>query len=336
MADLSSGVRDLRRVQLGVEQYGYATPVTPTAQLVGMLDGVEDRNRVFVDEATGIMSAHRRTYDASVIANLSYDAGTEGATFEQLIYLLSMALKGDVIPTALGGGAYRWRYTPDLTNGDTPEIYTVRWGDNRYCWQAEGVCARSMSLGAESQAAWTLAAELFGDQKAPSAFADISYPTPLETILGQMTTIYIDDTWGGLGTNQLQGTLIGWGLEVPSFHDKFFQDGQLPPSGYGLASRALTLTLNFEFNANAVAEWLLARAGTMRFMRLQATGSIISGVQAKTVTIDLAGVYQSPDEALGERDGNDTLPLTLITVQDDEDSGMEWQMEVINTIDVYP
>jgi len=334
MADLTSGVRDLRRIQLGKETYGYAAAVVPTTQLVGMMDAVEERDRTFVDEASGIMSSHRRIYDGAVIAALSFDAGTEGATFEQLINLLAMGVKGDVVPAVVGVDGRRWTYNPDLANGDTPDIFTVRVGDNEYCWQVEGVAAHSLSMGAESRGSWTLTGDLFGDQLAPSAFEDITYPTPLETILGQMTQIYIDDTWAGLGTTPMQGTLIGWSVDIPGFHEKFFQDGQLTFSDYGLASRALTLRVNFEFNDNTVAEWLLWRAGTRRFIRIEGIGSVYEAPLRKTATIDLCAIYESHD-ALGERDGNDIMSLTARTVWDPT-SGREFQFEVINTIVAYP
>lgn len=335
MADLTSGVRDLRRIQLGVEQYGYATAVTPTAQLVGMLAATEERGRVFVEEASGIMSSHRRVYDTSVMANLAFEAGTEGATFEQLPYFYAMGLKGDVVPVALGGGAYRWRYTPDLVNGDTPEIFTLRYGDNRYVWESEGVAASSLSLGAESQGVWSLSATLFGDEMAGGAsFEDLNYPDPLETILGYLTTVYVDNTWAGLGDTVFDATLIGWTMDIPGFHPKFFQDGVESFSAYGLASRALSMTFNLEFNANAVAEWLLWKAGTRRFVRIEALGSLISGAQYHTSRFDMCAIMETPD-ALAERDGNDTMSFTLRSVHDPT-SQMEWQAEVINTVAAYP
>jgi len=335
------GIKDLRRIQLGVEIYGYGTPVTPTAQLVGGLDAIENRFRIFTSEASGVMSAHRRAYDQAIQAELAFDAGDEGATFEQIINFLSMALIGGVVPVPVGAAGYAWTFTPNLGAGNVPDIFTMRYGDNQRCWESEGVFATELALSAAFQEGWRLTSALIGDQMGEGAtFAPgITYPTPLETVLAQMTRLYIDDTWATLGTTPITGTLIDWGWTLPAFHPKFFQDGQLTYSDIGLASRALALELTFEFNAQAVAERLLWMARTPRFIRLEATGGVINaGVppDLKTVRLDMCVVYEGTDP-LDERDGNDTMRFTGRSVNDGTaQPGHEFQVMVLNTIDALP
>jgi hypothetical protein len=123
-------------------------------------------------------------------------------------------------------------------------------------------------------------------------------------------------------------------MEIPGFHPKFFQDGVESFSEYGLASRALSLTFNLEWNANAVAEWLLWKAGTRRFVRIEGLGSLIAGTDYNRVRMDLCCKAENPD-AMAERDGNNTMNFTLRTIEDPT-SGMEWTAEVITTRAAYP
>jgi hypothetical protein len=334
---VSGGIRDLRRIQIGKEVYGYATPVDPTTQLVGGMGVVENRNRIYPGEATGIMSAARRVYDQAVQAELAFDAGEEGATFEQLIILLSMGICGGVTPTPVGALGYNWLFRPDLANGDVPDIYTIRIGDNRYCWEAEGVFARELHLSGATQESWKLTADLFGDQLTPAVFETIAYPTPLETILAQMTRLYLNDTWAGLGGTLVEATLIEWEITIPGYHAKFFQDGRLVYSDIGLASRSLAITMTLEFNALAVAEWLDWQAATPRFIRLLAEGSRINpapAVDVKEAQIDMCVIWEK-HETLDERDGNDIIRFTGRTVYD-ATSGREFEVSVQNTIDNLP
>jgi len=335
-----AGIRDLRRIQLAKEVYGYGTPVTPTTQLVGMLDATENRNRVFPEEASGFMSSHRRAYDQSVIAELSFDAGDEGATFEQLIIFLAMCAQGGVIPTPVAPAGWNWLFDPDLENGDLPDIFTFRYGDNQQCWESEGVFGTELALSGATEEPWRLTSELRGDQMAQAVFAPlITYPTPLETILAQMTRLYINDTWATLGDTLIEGTLIDWSVTLPGFHPKFFQDGQVVYSDIGLASRALAVNFTFEFNTEANAERLLWVAATPRFIRLEATGGIINpGVppDRKFARIDMCVVYEGTDP-LDERDGNDIMRFTGRTVNDGTTfPGNDWRFVVQNGIPDLP
>ena len=335
---VSGGVRDLRKIQLGKEIYAYSTPVPPTTQLVGMINAVENRKRLYPGEATGIMSSARRVYDQSVKTELAFDAGEEGATFEQLIILLSMGVCGGVTPTPVAPNGYRWLFSPDLDDGDVPDIYTMRLGDNMYCWEVEGVFARSLKISAATEESWKLTADLLGTDMDPAAFEVILYPTPLETILAQMTSLYMDDTWAALGGTPVNATLIDWEVTIPGFHAKFFQDGQLVYSGIGLASRSLAVTMTLEFTPGAAAEWLDWRAATPRFIRLLAQGSRINPLPVADfheAQIDMSIIWES-HEALGERDGNDIMRFTGRTVYDPTGMGREFEISVQNTIDALP
>lgn len=329
------GIRDLRRIQLAEQTWGYG-PAVPTEQLVGMLDATENRNRLFPAEATGIMSAARRFYDQSIIAELAFDAGDEGATFEQLILFLSMAVAGGVAPTPVGALGYLWTFAPNLAAGDRPDIYTLRYGDNQRCWESAEVFATEMRLAGATEESWRLTADLVGDQMAPSAFEVIAYPVPLETILAQMTSLYIDNSWATLGNTLVSGTLIDWEVTIPAFHPKFFQDGDMRFSDIGLASRSLAVSFTFEFTAGTVAERLLWVAGTPRFIRLAGQGSLINApADYHDAIIDMCVIYEGT-EPLDERDGNDIMRFTGRTVYDPTAPGREFEFRVQNTIDALP
>ena len=333
------GIRDLRRIQLAEQTWGYG-PVVPTTQLVGMLDATENRNRMFPREATGIMSSVRRFYDQSIIAELAFDAGDEGATYEQLIIFLSMAITGGVTPTPVGAGGHLWTFAPNLGAGNRPDIYTLRYGDNQRCWQSAEVFATEMRLAGATEEPWRLTADLVGDQMDPDSFEVIAYPVPLETILAQMTSLYIDNSWATLGSTPILGTLIDWEVTIPAFHPKFFQDGDYRFSDIGLASRSLAVSFTFEFTAGTVAERLLWVAGTPRFIRLEAVGSMIYDAMGLPIDnhrsiIDMCVIYEGT-EPLDERDGNDIMRFTGLTAYDPTGIGHEFEFRVQNTIPALP
>jgi len=291
---------------------------------------------MFPREATGIMSSVRRFYDQSIIAELAFDAGDEGATFEQLIIFLSMAIAGGVAPAAVGALGWLWTFAPNLIAGDRPDIYTMRYGDNVCVWQSAEVFATEMRLAGATEESWKLTADLVGDQMATSAFVPTVYPTPLETILAQMTSLYIDNSWATLGSTPILGTLIDWEVTIPAFHAKFFQDGDLRFSDIGLASRSLAVSFTYEFTGGTCAERLLWVAGTPRFIRLEAQGALINApADYKEAIIDMCVIYEGV-EPLDERDGNDIMRFTGLTAYDPTGVGHEFEVRVQNTIPALP
>ena len=108
----------------------------------------------------------------------------------------------------------------------------------------------------------------------------------------------------------------------------------MTPSAFGLASRALSFSLTFEFNDYAVAEWLDWQAATKRFLRIRALGDILTAPHRKQAIIDACVIWEQP-EAIAERDGNDIITFTGRSVYDTT-WGKEFELAVQNSIAAMP
>ena len=170
-------------------------------------------------------------------------------------------------------------------------------------------------------------------------FGDIDYPSPLETILGQNTSLYLDTSCQFEATPTLKtGYLIDWKVTIPGFHPKFFQDGELWYTTMGLASRTLAFEATMEFDDEYTKQVLWdACYSPIRlpiYVRLQAIGPYCAAPPARyTATIDMVLELES-FEPLDERDGNDTIKFTARSVYDlgceTTDNVGEWSIKVIN------
>jgi len=312
-------------------------------------------NRVFPTEATGLTSSHiiGRHYDPWLLCEVPITTGEEGLTFEQLPWFLAMAVKAGVSGTGAGTNK-TWSFCPALTAGDMPDLATIRYGDNAAVWQTTCTFARQLVISAAAQGPWQMDADiigrdmkntylykgygLYGDYPVAYSpyydmfFESIAYPTPLETILNQKTSFYFDQSCQFAATPTKEtGYLIDWRVTVPAFHPKFFQDGELYYTTMGLASRSLTFEWTMEFDTVKTKHvvWDAWVAGTPLYVRLQATGSIITGVTPYSATIDMVLDIENA-ETLDERDGNDTIKFTARSVYDVACDVPEWCFEVVN------
>ena len=217
---MTAGIRDLRQMQVAFQKLGGLTDgvpdcsiaVTPSARLVGTCGMKKTVNRVFPTDPTGLMSSHilGRYYDPSLLCEIPITTGEEGLTFQQLPWYLSMGVQSGALGALVAGGR-TWTYTPDLVNGDMPDLTTIRYGDNAAVWQTTCAFARQLTISAAAQGPWQMEADIIGRDMSntylyagyglygtsPVAyspysdmfFESIVYPDPLETILGQNTSL---------------------------------------------------------------------------------------------------------------------------------------------------
>ena len=360
----TKGIKDLRQTQIAFQKVGGLTDglpdcsiaVDPSARLVGTCGMKKSVNRVFPTDPTGLMSSHiiGRHYDPWLLCEVPITMGEEGLTFQQLPWFLAMGVKSGV--AGVGGTDTTWSFCPALTSGDMPDLATIRYGDNEATWQTTCAFARQLVISGAAQGPWQMDADIIGRDMSNTYlyhgyglygdypvsyhpyydmfFETIAYPTPLETILGQKTSFYLDQSceFGATPTKRT-GYLIDWKATIPAFHPKFFQDGELYYTTMGLASRSVTFEATLEFD-HALTKHLIWDAcyGPVKspiFIRLRAEGSIITGVIPYSAEIDMVLELETV-ETLDERDGNDTTKFTGRTVYDVACGVPEWCITVVN------
>ena len=336
--------------------------VTPSARVVGKYGMKKTVNRVFPTEATGLIASHiiGRNYDPWLLCEVPMDTGDEALTYEQFPWYLAMGVKKGV--TGEGVGLDKtWTYCPTLTAGDMPDLATIRYGDNAAVWQTTCAFARQLEISASFKGPWNMKADvigrdmkntylykgygLYGDYPDPYSpyydmfFETIAYPTPLNTILGQTTSFYINTSCEFAATpTKHTGSLIDWTVTIPCFHPKFFQDGELYYTTMGQASRHLALEATLEFDTELAKHkvWDGWINRTPMYIRLQSVGAMMTGVAVPySATIDMVLEIDTFD-TLEERDGNDIIKFSARSVYDVACDVPEWCIYVVNLDSALP
>lgn len=239
---------------------------------------------------------------------------TMDATYEQIIYLLSMAL-GDETPT--GADPYTWAWS--LPDGTSPtfDLWTVEYTDGgTYVVRAEDVFATALTISGEAAQGWTVEAEITGGETdLPDALsASPALDDTVTPIKMAETSLYIDTTWVGLGGTLVE-ELISFNYKLEDLlHTKQFA-GSLFPNSRGSARWKTTLELVLEVaaaEAQAFADALL--------LTTQYAVRVYGFIDANdSCAID--GMYMVEDvETIDDRDGNNTLKVTLMGEKDASDN----------------
>ncbi len=313
-----SGIKSLRRIQLGLEATkGNAVAATALWRGTGTL---EDRSKVvFPPEDIGYGSGVDRSYLPELGAALAMEETP--ATFEQLGYVLAAGIKDVVSGAADGAGTSKiYTYTFPTTAAPTTKAYTLEGGDDQQEEEAEYCFVTDFKLsgkGGGEFTSWMLSANWLGRQITVSTFTGaIAVPTVEEIQFGP-TKLYIDAVGGTIGTTLKSNTLIGFELPVRTgLQPRFEGDGNkyFSRSQWAGSQMEVLLRITFEHDGTAVAEKAARVAQTPRLIRLQSQGSAVAtpgtAYTYKTARIDLAGKWES-FEKIGEENGNDVVTGVL-------------------------
>lgn len=341
--EMTRGIEDLRQLQICF-QTDCATVGPPTARLIGTCGVNRETGKKFPTNPVGLMSKNilGRPYDLYHQGIGPLATGDDALTYQQIIWWLSMGTVGGITPAA-AAPVYTWTFVPDLDDGDLPDVAHIIYGDNAAQW--EGTCGfgTQTRLSAAFQSEWSAEMDTIWQNwdNEGVAFEVIEYPSPLDPILGQMVTFYLNTTCSFAAPTPMVCYLIDWTLTIPGFHAKYFQDGTMDYNCYGLASRALTFewTMEFEDTVTKDIVWDAYRDNLPIYVRLQAIGPVIPASVPDTnysVTIDM--VLQIREASpLDSRDGNDTIRFVAETVYDvDCVLVPEWQIVVVNDQNALP
>ncbi|MGH9485741.1 MAG: hypothetical protein ACRD1F_11860, partial [Terriglobales bacterium] len=304
-----AGLAAFRRVQIGKEAVA-GTPVAATAKVMGctMDHALGSRKIVQPSDDRGSLAESFRSFTSQYDWK---DALKGNATFEDILYLLRMALVGGVTPTVVDTSAYQWLYEPSLTAANAADSCTIEFGDDAQAYQTNYAFATDLQLSGQLDAAIQMEAALAGRDLAAVTFTPALANRTVEDARSEMTVHYSDDSGGTLGTTRLAATVLDWTWKLPKhFVPKHRQDGSLDYLGYGEAKMAPVLDVTLE---TPEAATLRAKytSETRQLYRLICTGSKVGAATAlKTIQID--GAYKITNlDKLAEKDGVDTVKLTL-------------------------
>jgi hypothetical protein len=237
-------------------------------------------------------------------------------TYEQCLIPLAMAL-GTVTPSA--GPPYTWTFDlPDAAASlNAFSLWTVEYtdGDDQVI-RAEDVFAKALTIAGIEGKSWLFTAELDGGEVTiPAAVsASPALDDTVTPIRMAETTLLVDATYAGIGVTTVE-ELISFTYKVEELqHSKQFA-GSLYPNGRGNGKWKTVLELILEMGAPEAHAFADAMLATTQFA-VQVKAYVSASISAL-----INGMYMVEEiSALDDRDGNNTIKVTLQGEKDASDN----------------
>lgn len=320
------GQRVLTKVQYGLEGT-HGTAVAADTRLMAWCTMPESDREVIIPGAgigqrvPGLLSA---AYVRRVLAEgiRLETPGESGAYYQIFPLLFSLAIKGSISPSEQnsGEGDYLWTFADPLTGSETVDTMTLEMGDGTganegyemaYCAISELEIAGNADSGEV-----TANATLFGDEVARTQLTDVGTMPTATAVIGKLARVYVDDTWAGLGSNELENALLDFTLSISTgVHPKLRGSSQRTIDSHDQGEMEVTLTLGLERGASGVATeeaYYRATTVTSRFVRLEIdSGIAIGSGDNHKLTLDIAGAWMSWHSLGRDQDGNNIAVATL-------------------------
>lgn len=228
-----------------------------------------------------------------------------GGTFDEVAYWLCSALK-KVTPTADGATAKLWTIPLDQTSDDAFASYTVEVGSSARAHKFAGVIANSL------KAIFTRDGAEFSGKLMGAAISDgitlTATPTaiPIVPIAGTQLNFYLADTMAGLAGASALDRAFRVEFDYPDRRDTFWpvKSALTSFAGYG-EKKDVTPTVKVLLEADAAGMALLTnmRAGSTKYLRVQATGAEITSGKPYLCQLDLATKLDKDPDPFTDADG---------------------------------
>jgi len=303
---------------------------------------VGDRVIIHPDEDRGSKFGAFRGFTAGLLAEMgNLESGDSGATFEDILFPLLMALKGSVTPTQEDvtddGDAYLWTFTPTSESADNPDTFTVEWGDDVQVWETEYCFGTGLSVSGAMNEALALSMPMVGRQHSTSSFTNLSDRT-VESILMNKTVLKMDDVGGTLGDTAVSSAIVGFNWDLPEhFYPYFTGEGNEYFTAH--AEKKVKPTLNLDvIMTSAVATIITTKyqAETNQLVRLESNGTLITSGGSLTNMLRLDGAYRIMN--VSELQKDEGLTRVAISLAAEYDSTYAKMFEVAgrNSISTLP
>lgn len=245
----------------------------------------------------------------------------QAMTYDEVVYFLS-SLMGYAAPAVQGGAtpttAYLWTHNVSSTAEDTVKSFTIEQGSAVRAHKATYCQATGMTLSGDRDkvdVGCDMIARSISDgvtlTAAPTAVAQVP-------MLAKDTSIYIDDTSGGLGTTKLTRDL-SWEVSLNNKVGPLWVVDKAQTSFVALVEQPVDATFKVMVEADAQGMGLLTamRAGTRKFIRLDITSDELAGTGFPYyLRLDMACEIAEKPSEFTDRDGVYAIEYTFKTVHD--------------------
>jgi hypothetical protein len=337
---MAAGIRAFRKIQLVKESSPGTQVPTATARLIGTL-GMQNDQKYYRPEdlETGKLSSFERSYVVGEQANLPFESD---ANYEQLAYLLGMSIKGGVTGGSPTDSVYTWTFLPNLTSLNSPDTYTIQYGDDVQAFISGFCYAPQIELSGQLDDAVKVKAPIVGQNVRTGSFTTLVNPTVLTPVIVGTGKLYVDSSWATLGNTNVAATLVDFDWKTVSkagaggINPIKYIDGNIYFSDRAEAKRHIELELTLAFTAATAGYFAayIASLQTSKFIRIKFTGPLVGATAHDELDLDGNFIIdQYP--TLTERDGQDVVKLKLVS-QYDPTSTNEWQVILKNALGTMP
>ena len=328
-------IQAMRAFQMGKETTR-GTAVAATARLVGGLDITPIDEVKRDDTPIGVLSEVRGGRDI-VIRKGSEIALEMAVSYEQLMYILLMGVKGGVV--GVGTAPTVWTFLAPETADPAPTTFTMEAqitdGTTPLDVEIPYVFCPEFTISGALGDMLKIKAALVGRALATSTFTPaLTFPT-VEQIPTSLCKVYIDDTWAGLGGTQVSAQVYSFdgnyktGLGIG---ERIDGRASMDFTAYEFGPHSGTLGIVLEWKTTAAAERAKAASQALRFVRISAAGS-----GTKELIIDMACKHAKGDFWIdpAPQGPNDVASLALVLAYDPT-SAKSFQVVVKNAIVTLP
>lgn len=231
-------------------------------------------------------------YKFGTIASLNkewVEAALSGPiTYTEIVYLLSGLLDAATITTPGGGTTSRtWAFVPDTTAADAPKTFSVEIGDATRAQEFSYGLVNGLTLSFSRDGA-EISGTMLGQALVDSATLTAG-PTAvgLVPVLPTQTIVKVADTAAGLSAASALTRAISaeWSM-TDRYGTPFFLDGSAAWGVHVEVEPSAKMKLKLAADATGMGLLTQMRAGSSKFVRIQATGSVIEAAITYALTID--------------------------------------------------
>lgn len=334
---MATAFNQFRKAQAGMESTK-GTGVAATRVLQGDFVATEEINRYYSQFPQGFRANPGGT-GVPVMRGFTGAYSSE-LTFEEIIWFLSTGLVGGIAPVLTGSDINTWTYDPVLTAAPTLDSATFEYTEsdgstNHIAREVNYTLCSGFKVDWAFNQEAKFSADVFGRRPvaaAPTAALAV-YPSR-EIAVSNRARLFMDSTWAGLGTTQVDGTIRSASLEVMTGNepDSTLEgriDLDMPQHRYGLVAAKINLVL--QLNATGAAKISGWRDGDATFVRLSQLGSLIEASTYKEIKFDSACRYIGSDPGRQTDGQYRNVSISLETFLDPT-SSKTFKVQVINKL----